>query len=108
MNDATFENWLDYYSNFCGPFVENPANKNLTGVQKELLLRHWKIILSRYLNKKFMIENIYKEPAGKRTILPPIVVPKLSKLSIFLSQLVSPVCWLVPRGDEIGPLRLRS
>ena len=38
VNDATFDNELEYYSKFRVPSVGYPANQNLNGHQKELLI----------------------------------------------------------------------
>ena len=45
-NYANFDNeWENYYK-LCGNCVGAPANKNITGTHKELLLCHWKLGVS--------------------------------------------------------------
>jgi hypothetical protein len=66
-----------HYLHFCGPScVGAPANKNLSGPQKELLKCHWKLGIGMYCFQSFMCKRHYEEPDGKTTILPAIIKPK--------------------------------
>ncbi len=65
-----------HYLHFCCPCVGAPANKNLSGHQKELLKWHWKLGIGMYRFESLMCERHYEEPDGKTTILPAIIKPK--------------------------------
>ena len=88
MNDAIFDNKLEYYSDFCLPCVESPVNKNLNGPHKYLLLYHLKLVASMYHIQEFTREHIYEEPTAKNIILPPIINNKFTDTRIFLFQIV--------------------
>ncbi len=60
----------EHYSHFCGPCVGAPANKNLSGPQKELLEWHWKLGIGMYCIRSLMCKQHYDKPDGKTTILP--------------------------------------
>ena len=81
VNYYNFDNELEYYYKFCGTCVEALVNKNITGPQKDILLWYWKLGVSMYIIKLFMIEKIYWEPTSNRTILPPISINKLPATS---------------------------
>ena len=89
VNDAIFDNKLEYYSNFCIPCVESPVNKNLNGPHKYLLLYHLKLVVGMYHIQEFRIENIYDDPTAKNIILPPIIINKFTDTMIFLFQIVT-------------------
>ena len=76
MNDANFDNDVEYYSKFYGPCVGPPVNKNFTGPQKDLLLWHWKIRVSMYHIQGFTRDRIYEETTGKISIMSPTIKPK--------------------------------
>ena len=48
VNDATFENGLEFYSKFYGTCAIAPENENITGTQKELLILQWKVGVIMY------------------------------------------------------------
>ena len=58
VNDATFENELEYYYNSCGSCVVAPENMDITGPQKDLLLWHWKLGVSMYHIQELIIDHI--------------------------------------------------
>jgi hypothetical protein len=65
-----------HYLHFCAPCVGVPANKNLSGPQKELLKWHWKLGIGMYCIQSLMCERHYEEPDCKTTIVPVIIKPK--------------------------------
>jgi hypothetical protein len=46
----------------CSPCVGDSANANLTSLQRELLLWHWKLGISMYQVQELMQERTYEEP----------------------------------------------
>jgi hypothetical protein len=58
------------------PCVGDSENKNLTSLQRELLLWHWKLSINMYQVQELMHERTFDEPLGQRTILPPITKQK--------------------------------
>jgi hypothetical protein len=57
----------------CFPRVSDSENKNLSSLQRELLLWHWKLGINMYPVQELMHERTYEEPFGKRTVFPPII-----------------------------------
>ena len=65
-----------HHSHFCGVCVGAPANQNLSGPQKELLLWHRKLGIGMQWIQELMRPQKYEEPNGNMAVLPPIVKPK--------------------------------
>ena len=66
----------DHYAQFCGPCVDSSVNENISGAQKELLLRHWKwVFIIRQIQKMMKPQQIEK-PDGSRSIIAPFISPK--------------------------------
>ena len=72
----------------CFLCVGDSENENLTSLQRELLLWHWKLSINMYWVQELMRERTFKEPLGQRTILPPIIKPKFSSAR----NSIIPVC----------------
>jgi hypothetical protein len=76
MSPCFWNQDLKHYSYFCNPCMGAPANKNLSGPQKELLKWDWKSGKGMYPIQFLMCEHHYEDPDGKTTILAAIIKPK--------------------------------
>ena len=65
-----------HYSHFCGNCVRASANQKIYGLQKELLIWHWRPVVIMYCIEEFMNPCAFEEPNDNRTILPEIIYPK--------------------------------
>ena len=52
--DIIIKNEYEHYTLFCGPCVHASENKNLSNSQKEILLWHWKWVISMHRIQEMM------------------------------------------------------
>ena len=67
------KNEFEHYTQFCGPCVGTPENKNLSNAQKELLLWHWRWGISMHRIQEIVNPQQMEEPNGSKSIMAPII-----------------------------------
>ncbi len=87
---------LSTYSKICCHCVGTTSNVNLSGTQKELLLWHWKLGISRHQFQELMQPIKAHESSVICHEMPPVIIPILKPpQKLKTPHFVSPVNWLV-------------
>ena len=71
------QNEHEHYSQLCGPCVGSRVNENISGAQREILLWNWKWGVSMRRIQQMMKPQQIEEPDGSRSVMAPVISPKL-------------------------------
>ena len=71
--DSMVKNKHEHYTQSCGPCVGENENQNLSNAQKELLLWHWKWVISMHLIQEMMKLQQIVDPDWTRSVMTPVI-----------------------------------